>query len=120
MAPTTTRFRKRQVIRKPATRTLLGPVVSWIADQDSALPRVEGCPPREESARCLSTAFHSTTSMMTVARTAIPRTAKVHSSGPGKRTEKETAISEITMSRMMMRISLLFMPESNHAISAVV
>lgn len=57
---------------------------------------------------------------MTVARSAIPRTAKVHGSGLGKRTENETAISEITMSRIMRRTSLLFIPKSNHAASKVV
>jgi hypothetical protein len=58
--------------------------------------------------------------MMTVARSAIPETTKVHSSGMGKKTENETAISEITMSRIMTRISLFFIPKSNHGAPRVV
>jgi hypothetical protein len=58
--------------------------------------------------------------MMTVARSAIPETTKVHSSGMGKKTENQTAISEITMSRIMTRISLFFIPKSNHGAPRVV
>jgi hypothetical protein len=58
--------------------------------------------------------------MTTVARSAIPETTKVHSSGMGKKTENETAISEITMSRIMTRISLFFIAKSNHGAPRVV
>jgi hypothetical protein len=70
--------------------------------------------------RCLRRDFTSTVIPSTKAIAAIPRKIQVKTSDPRKIAFDQIAIKPIAIKRSDARVSLLFIPESNHDDAAVI